>query len=84
MKDKTIEVKNDINEIASYYCTLFKNYSDLTSAQQEAVCDWAKRRFLGKGPRRFANAQFISKSAKEYIERKDIIPIQLVQEIFNV
>ena len=56
MKENSIEVKND------------KNYSELTSAQQEAVCDWAKRRFLGNGPLRFTNAQFISKSAKEYIE----------------
>ena len=77
MKDNTIEVKNDINKIANYYCDLFKNYSDLTSAQQEAVCDWAKRRFLGNGPLRFANAQFISKSAKEYVESLPIDQLDL-------
>ena len=77
MKENSIEVKNDINKIANYYCDLFKNYSDLTSAQQEAVCDWAKRRFLGNGPLRFANAQFISKSAKEYIESLPIDQLDL-------
>lgn len=68
MKDKNIEVKNDINKIANYYCDLFKDYSKLSDAQKDAVKDWSKRSFLGNGLLRFAYAQYISKDAKTYLE----------------
>lgn len=77
MKDNTIEVKNDINKIASYYCDLFKGYNKLTEAQKEAVQDWSKRCFLGNGIFRFAYAQFISKNAKEYIESLPVEELDL-------
>ncbi|MBO4509439.1 MAG: hypothetical protein J5747_12495 [Spirochaetaceae bacterium] len=69
MKDKTIIYKGNIDEIADYYCDLFRGYADIKEdAKKEAIRDWAKRCFLGNGLYRFAFAQYISKSAKEYLE----------------
>lgn len=77
MRDKTIEVKNDINEIANYYCDLFKGYSHLSSAQKDAVKDWSKRCFLGNGIFRFAYAQYISTKAKKLLESQLIDKLDL-------
>ena len=77
MRDKTIEVKNDINEIANYYCDLFVGYSKLSSAQKDAVKDWSKRCFLGNGIFRFAYAQYISSEAKKILESLPIDELDL-------
>lgn len=48
---------------------MFRGFSDIKEeAKKDAVKDWSRRCFLGSGLFRFANAQFISKAAKEYLE----------------
>lgn len=78
MKDKIIEYKGNIDEVADYYCDLFRGYAEIKEeAKKDAIKDWAKRCFLGSGLFRFANAQYISKSAKEYLESLPVNQLEI-------